>query len=249
MKTTQIVLLIIALLMHPSVAQITVATAANMQYAMEDLKNVFTKSTGVKAAAVYGASGNLLAQIKNGAPFDLFVSADVAYPDSAFKWGYAAAKPRIYAYGVLVFWTMKDLDLKEGFSVLSNRAIKKIAVGDPAVTVYGPAAIEALKHAGVYDAVVSKLVFGNNISQVSQYIATQAAEIGFTAKSLVCAGPMADKGHSLDVDTTFYAPIAQAAVILKYGADNNPQASKNFYGFLCTEKARKILQRYGYKLP
>ena len=242
----QIAVLIICNIAH---AQITVATAANMRYAMEDLRMDFTRMNGTEVKAVYGSSGKLVTQIKNGAPFDIFVSADVGYADSAAKWGYAASKPRIYAYGKLALWTMKNFDLKRGLGVLADSGIGKIAIGDPKVTVYGPASIEAMKKAGVYDKVKTQFVFADNIGQVAEFIVTQSADIGLTAVSIAMSEQMRGKGTWVTVDSALYPPIGQAAILLKYGEDNNPASAGAFYEYLYSEKARAILKRYGYSVP
>jgi molybdate transport system substrate-binding protein len=230
-------------------SQITVATAANMKFAMEDLRANFSSTNGIGVKAVYGSSGKLVTQIKYGAPFDLFVSADVGYADSAVKWGYAASKPKIYAFGKLALWTMKNFDLTKGLSVLADSGIGKIAIGDPKVTVYGPASIEAMKKAGVYDKVKSQFVLADNIAQVAEFIVTQSADIGLTAVSIAMSEPMRGKGTWVIVDSSLYSPIGQAAIILKYGDDNNPGISRAFYEYLYSESARAILKRYGYSLP
>jgi molybdate transport system substrate-binding protein len=230
-------------------SQIIVATAANMKYAMDDLRADFYSTKGIEVKAVYGSSGKLVTQIKNGAPFDLFVSADVGYADSAVKWGYGASKPKIYAYGKLALWTMKNLDLTKGLSVLADSGIGKIAIGDPKVTVYGPASIEAMKKTGVYDKVKAQFVFADNIAQVAEFIVTQSADIGLTAVSIAMSEPMRGKGTWVTVDSSLYPPIGQAAIILKYGDDNNPGIARTFYEYLYSEKARAILKRFGYSLP
>jgi molybdate transport system substrate-binding protein len=209
-------------------SQITVATAANMKFAMEELRADFSSTKGTAVKAVYGSSGKLVTQIKNGAPFDLFVSADVGYADSAVKWGYGASKPKIYAYGKLALWTMKNLDLTKGLGVLTDSGIGKIAIGDPKVT---------------------QFVFADNIAQVAEYIVTQSADIGLTALSIAMSEPMHGKGTWVIVDSSLYSPIGQAAIILKYGDDNNPGISKTFYEYLYSENARAILKRFGYSLP
>jgi molybdate transport system substrate-binding protein len=230
-------------------AQIIVATAANMKFAMEELRTTYSAANGIEVKAVYGSSGKLVTQIKNGAPFDLFVSADVGYADSAVKWGFAVTKPRIYAYGKLALWTMKNLDLTKGLSVLADSGIGKIAIGDPKVTVYGPASIAAMKNAGVYDKVKSQFVFADNIGQVAEFIVTQSADIGLTAVSIAMSEPMRGKGTWVTVDSSLYPPIGQAAIILRYGDDNNPGIAKGFYEHLFSESGRAILKRYGYSLP
>jgi molybdate transport system substrate-binding protein len=241
--------LIVWMVASSAQAQIVVATAANMKYAMEELRADFSTSKKIEVKAVYGSSGKLVTQIKNGAPFDIFVSADVGYADSAVKWGYGASKPRIYAFGKLALWTMKNLDLKKGLSVLTDSGIGKIAIGDPKVTVYGPASIEAMKKAGVYDKVKAQFVFADNIAQVAEFIVTQSADIGLTAVSIAMSEPMHGKGTWVAVDSSLYSPIGQAAIMLKYGDDNNPEIMKAFYEYLYSERARAILKQFGYSLP
>jgi len=242
-------MVVILLFYQAAYSQITVATAANMKFAMEELRADFSTTRGIAVKAVYGSSGKIVTQIKNGAPFDIFVSADVGYADSAVKWGYGVSKPKIYAYGKLALWTMKHLDLTKGLSVLADSSIGKIAIGDPKVTVYGPASIEAMKKAGVYDKVKAQFVFADNIAQVAEYIVTQSADIGLTALSIAMSEPMRGKGTWVTVDSTLYSLIGQAAIILKYGDDNNPEISRAFYEYLYSEGARAVLKRFGYSLP
>lgn len=242
------IVLLLVVFSHMVHSQITVATAANMQFAMEEIKSAFKSLTGIEVKPIYNASGKLTAQIKNGAPFDVFVSADMGYPDSLLKWGYATSKAKTYAYGVLVIWSAKGIDLTKGLSVLSQPEIRKIAIGDLTSTVYGPAAVAMLKKVHLYDILKDKFVFGENISQVAQYIVTQSADIGFNAKSVVIAEQMRGKGVWAEVDSTLYDPIAQGAVILKYGNDFNPVASRQFFDFLSSKEVREILVRFGYKI-
>jgi molybdate transport system substrate-binding protein len=230
-------------------AQITAAVAANVQFAMEDIKAAFKKGTGIEVKTVYGASGKLATQIRNGAPFDLFVSADMDFPDSLRAWGHAPEKPRPYAYGKLVMWTLKDLDLGKGLAMLADSAIGRIALADPKRAPYGRESLKALQRSGLADALRPKLVYGENISQVSQYILTGNADIGFNAKSIVLAPETRGKGHWKEVDSALYDPIAQGAVVCRYGVENNPDLSSRFYAFLYSARAREILARYGYVLP
>jgi molybdate transport system substrate-binding protein len=230
-------------------AQITAAVAANVQFAMEDLKADFKKATGIDVKAVYGSSGKFVAQIKNGAPFDVFVSADMDFPDSLSKWGYAAAKAKPYAYGKLVLWTLKDYDLEKGLDLLADSALAKIALADPKRAPYGREALKALQKSGVYAKVQSKLVYGESISQISQYILTGNVDIGFSAKSVVLAGEIKGKGKWKEVDSTLYDKIAQGAVVCKYGLENNPDLSARFLAYLYSKPAREIFTRYGYVLP
>ncbi|HKP96682.1 MAG TPA: molybdate ABC transporter substrate-binding protein, partial [Fibrobacteria bacterium] len=230
-------------------AQITAAVAANVHFAMEDLKADFKKSTGVDVKAVYGSSGKLSAQIKNGAPFDLFISADMDFPDSLHKWGYAPDKAKPYAYGKLVLWSLKDLDLDKGLAVLLDSGVSKVALADPERAPYGREAAKAMQRSGVHDKTRSKLVYGESIAQVSQYILTGNVDIGFTAKSVVMAGEVKGKGKWKEVDSTLYDKIAQGALVCKYGLDNNPALAARFLAYLYSEPARAIFSKYGYVLP
>ncbi len=228
---------------------ITVAVAANAQYAMEEIKAAFKKETGIEVKTVYGASGKFATQIRSGAPFDVFVSADMDFPDSVYAWGQAAEKPKPYARGKLVLWTLKNLDLGKGLSVLNDSSIAHIAVADPKKAPYGREAVNALKKSGMYASDSSRLVYGESISQVTQYIVTQNVDIGFDAKSVVLAGEVKGKGKWVEVDSTLYHPIEQGAVVCKYGKDNNPKLAEGFLNFLYSDSARAILVRYGYALP
>lgn len=233
----------------PGFPQITAAVAANAQHAFEEIRAEFKKSTGTEVKAIYGASGKLTTQIRNGAPFDVFVSADMEFPDSLAKWGYAVGKPRPYAYGKLVLWTTKDFDPASGLAVLTGKGVGKIALGDPQRAPYGREAVKAAKRAGVYDAVKDRFVYGESIAQVNQYILLGAADIGFTAKSVVMAADMQGKGKWSEVDSSLYDPIAQGAVVCKYGSENNPSLAAKFLEYLYSAPARAILAKYGYVLP
>jgi molybdate transport system substrate-binding protein len=230
-------------------AQVTAAVAANLQFAFEDLRAEFRKSTGIDVKAVYGASGKLSTQIRNGAPFDVFISADVDYPDTLWKHRHAVTPPRIYAYGELVLWTAKDVDLSKGPELVKEPSIKRVGIGDPKVTVYGPAAIEVLKKLGVYEAARSKIVYGENISQVGQYVVTGAVDIGFAPLSIAGSNAMRGRGRFVLVDPKLYDPLPQAVVVTRYGKDNNPVGSAKLMEFLFSPKAREIFKRYGYHLP
>jgi molybdate transport system substrate-binding protein len=229
-------------------SQVTVACASNMQPAMEEIKTAFEK-TGERMKPVYGSSGKFTSQIKNGAPFDVFVSADMDYPESLYVWKYAVDKPKVYAYGKLVLWSLKPGLVEKGTAGLSDAGIKKITVADPRLAPYGRESVRALKNAGVYDAVSSRIVYGENISQAAQYIVTGAADIGFTAKSIVLSPQMKDKGTWADVDSTLYSVIAQGVVVCRYGQDNNPESSQKFMSFLFCTEAREIMRQFGYSLP
>lgn len=229
--------------------EIIVAVAANVQFAMQDIESAYEQKSGLAIKTVISSSGKLTAQIQNGAPFDVFLSADMKYPDTLYSTGFADTKPRVYAYGSLVLWTMKEVDWSQGIKILLNAKTRKIAVANPQTAPYGAEAIKALKHYQMYESVMPKLVYGESIAQVNQYIFSQAAEVGITAKSVVLSPEMRGKGKWIEIDSTAYSPIAQGTVILKHGSKNHPHAAQAFYDFLFSDAARKILKGYGYLLP
>lgn len=232
-----------------SFSQVSPAVAANMKFAFEEIKDAFTKKTGYTVTPIYGASGKLVTQIRTGAPFDLFISADIAFADSVVVSKLSANKPKIYAYGKLVLWTVKPLDLSKGLSILADSQVKTIALGDLKATVYGPAAKKVLEKSNTWSQVESKVVYGESITKVAQFIATGAADIGFSAKSLVLSDELKGKCMWVDIDSTQYDPLPQAAIVLQYGEKNNSKIANELYSFLYSKEAQTILLRYGYKIP
>ncbi len=228
---------------------LTVAVAPNVKYAFDDLQAEFKKETGIDISPVFSSSGKITAQVRHGAPFDVFMSADMGYPETLYKDGYADEPPRIYAYGALVLWTMKDLDMSKGVELLKDSTVEKVAIANPKVAPYGKEAIKVLKYYKLHDAIEPKLVYGEDVSQTSMYIASRAADIGLTAKSVVVSPEMKGKGKWIEIKKKSYDPIAQGAVILKHGRETNASAAQRFHDFLFSPKARAIFERYGYGLP
>jgi len=252
MKRRLVKFLIPFLLFHPASLfaqqqKITVAVAANMQYAFNELKAEFEKKYQVNVNGVIGASGNLTRQIMQGAPFDVFISADTKYPESIYSKGFAAEKPKVYARGALVLWTTKkELPLNGHLRFLLSDDIKSIAIANPKIAPYGTAAEILLKKVGLFDMLKSKLVYGESISQTTQFIGTGNADIGFTAKAVVLSNQMKNKGRWIELNSKNYPPIFQSAVLLRYGAKNNSVNAKKFYQFLFSENAKDIYKKYGY---
>jgi molybdate transport system substrate-binding protein len=242
----------LALLLAATLAQaepLTVAIAANLKYVFEDLATEFKKETGIEAQSVLGASGKIATQVRSGAPFDVFLSADMEFPKALYEDGYAVTPPRPYAYGVLVLWTQKDLDLAQGVAGLAAPGVGKVAIANPKVAPFGRQALKALEFYQVRSAVEPKLVYGESITQVSQYVDSKAADVGFSAKSIVIAPETAGKGKWVEVPPESYEPIAQGMGLLKYGEQNHREAAHKFYDFVLSAKARDIFARHGYKLP
>lgn len=230
-------------------SSVTVAVSANMQFAFADIGAAFTKETGIEVKSVTGSSGKLAAQIQSGAPFDVFVSADTDYPTSLDKRGLTEGAPVIYAYGVLVLWTLSDIDLAAGLSALADPRVKKIAFANPRTAPYGREAVRALESADLAKITQNKLVIGESIGQVNQYITTRAVDIGFTAKSIVLAPSLRGLGTWREVPKNSYTPIGQSAVVLKHGKEINADASHRLMSYLLSTPARTILSTYGYILP
>lgn len=249
MKKLPLLTALIVLFSAPASADtLTVAVAANVQYAFDDLQAEFKKETGHELKPVYNSSGKFVAQIMNGAPFDVFLSADMEYPEKLHKEGYASA-PKTYAYGALVLWTLKDLDLARWQDALVGPSVTKIAVANPRTAPYGRETMKALAHFKLDATLKNKLVFGESISQTNQYIHSKAADAGFTAKSVVLAPEMKGQGKWIELPKGSYEPIAQGVAVLKHGMQTAPKAAQQLHDFVLSPKARAIFERYGYLLP
>ena len=228
--------------------KIIVATAANVQYVMKEIQKEFEKESGKQIEIIVGSSGKLTTQIREGAPFDVFVSADTKYPDEIFKNGGSDHKPEVYALGTLVLWSKNIPPAELNTALLSSDKITKIAIPNPRTAPYGEAAIEVLKGQNLYRSTERKLVFGESIAQTAQYISSGSVEAGFNALSIVLSDEMKGKGHYIIVDSTLYNPIRQAAILLKHSETSPKKAvSEQFYKFLYSPKAKAIFKKYGYK--
>lgn len=224
---------------------ITVAVAANMQYAVQSLIQAYNKTDPTPVKVVIGASGNLTQQILQGAPFDVFISADSKFPQKLLEEHKTVEKPKVYARGILVMWTAKPgwappVKIKD----LLQSKYNKIAIANPTSAPYGSAAEYVLKKAGIYDQIKSKLVVGESITQTSQFIATQNVPLGFTAKSIVISDAMKGKGKWRPIASKEYPAIEQAAALIR----QNTAAAK-FYRFLFSAQAKHIYKQFGYLVP
>lgn len=224
--------------------KLTIAAAANMQFAIGELAEAFTETNGIETQLVVGSSGNLTAQIVSGAPFDVFLSADIQYPLSLFEKGVGYQKPEIFAYGQLVLWTCNS-GINPDLSSLTDEQIAHIAIPNPELAPYGRAAREVLSNRRLYEHLLPKLVYGESIAQTNQFIRTGAAEIGFTALSVVLAPQLRQVGRWTKLPEYQYTPIAQGILILG-NQEKVPDRALKFYTFLKSEAGRKILTKYGY---
>ncbi len=231
-------------------ATLTVAMAANVSYAAKALVKAFEAShPGSCVRVILGSSGKLTAQIRNGAPYDLFLSADMGYPEALYREKIAVTKPRVYARGTLALFSPRPRDFSRGLAMLTSPDIRRIAVANPHTAPYGKAAVEALRKSGIFERVQSKIVYAESISQTVAYAMT-AADIGLIAKSSLFSekmGRFKEGRNWITVDPALYTPIDQGIVILKRGAENG--ACRAFYDFLLGPKAGEIFKAYGYLLP
>lgn len=226
-------------------AEVKVAAAADLKFAMDDIIAQYQKShAGEKVTAIYGASGKFLSQIKEGAPFDLFFSADTEKAEGVASAGRAAGKTFPYAKGHLVVWTRNDSSVKldSELQCLLDSKVQKIAVANPVTAPYGQIAEASLKKANLHDKVKRKLVTGENISQTAQFAESGAAQVGLIAKSLAQSATLKKEGHFVDVNPSFYPPLIQSGVVLK-GA--NEIAANKFKEFFMSAEGKKILSSYG----
>ncbi len=226
-----------------------VAAAADLQFAMKDLAVRYESQSGNTLAISYGSSGNFFTQIENGAPFDLFFSADNTYPQKLIDTGLAERQTLCtYAFGRLVLWAPSEshLDLeKSGFFALLDPRVQKIAIANPVHAPFGSAALAALRKAGLYEKLKSKLVFGENISQTAQFVQSGNAQVGLVALSLAISPAMA-AGHLWLVPAEFHPPLEQAAVVIS--ASKNKPAAAKFLDFVKSPDGREILAKYGFTM-
>ncbi len=226
-----------------------VATAANVQFAMQALAEEFRQQTGIKVEATISSSGKLTAQILEGAPYDLLISANMKYPEALLRDSAAVGNIKVYALGALVAWTMNGVPLQPKPDYMAGENIRKIAVANPKNAPYGVQALNYLQHYGMLEAVEPKLVYGESIAQTNQYILSRAAEVGITAKSVVLSPELKDKGRWVELPAGSYQPITQGAVITAYGAKQHAEASRQFFDFLSAPEAQAIFRRFGYTIP
>ena len=230
--------------------EITVAAASDLQFAFHDVQARFEKDTGNKVKLIFGSSGNFFAQLQNGAPFDLFFSADIDYPRRLEAAGLAEPGTLYpYATGKIVLWvpSQSKIDVSRGLRVLLEPDIQKIAIANPAHAPYGRAAVAALRHESIYEQVSPKFVLGENISQTSTFVVSGSADVGILALSLALAPSMKDKGRYEEIPSGDYPAIEQAAVILK--SSLHKDISRQFVEFVKTQPIQDLLRSYGFGVP
>jgi molybdate transport system substrate-binding protein len=230
---------------------ISVAAAANMKPAFEEIAALFqARNPGVEVRSTFGASGTFFAQIANGAPFDLFLSADAEYPAKMVEQGLVDGSAFPYAYGKLVVWVPNgsklDLDGR-GLAGLVDPSVQKIAIANPDVAPYGRAARAALEKAGIHEALRGRIVMGQNVNQAAQFAQSGNAQAAFVPLSLARAPPLSVEGRFWVVPPASYPRVEQSGVVLK-GA-KQPALARELAAFMVGGAARRVLERYGYDLP
>jgi molybdate transport system substrate-binding protein len=230
--------------------EIAVAAASDLKFAMSDLAGQFEKQTRTKVNVTYGSSGNFFSQLQNGAPFDLFFSADIEYPKKLESAGLTEMGTLCrYAVGRIVIWMPADSKVdvtKQGWNALLNASVQKIAIANPEHAPYGRAAVAALQKAGIYPRVKAKLVFGENISQAAQFVQSGNAQAGIIALSLAISPPMKD-GKSWKVPAEMHPVIEQGAIEMK--SAKNKGAARGFLEFVKSKQGRATLEKHGFLIP
>jgi len=227
--------------------EITVAAAADLQFAMQDITARFEKDAGKKVKVVYGSSGNFFQQIQNGAPFDLFFSANLDYAKKLEAAGLTEPGTLYeYATGKIVLWVPSEskIDLSSGLRALAAPSIRKISIANPEHAPYGQAAVAAMRKENIYEQVKGKLVMGENISQAASFVLSGSADAGIIALSLALAPNMKDKGRYVEVPAADYPPIEQGCALLK--SSEKKDAARAFLEFMKTPAAADLLRAYGF---
>lgn len=226
--------------------QANVVVAANLKTAMDSIKKIYElQNPEEKINVTYGASGKFYEQILSDAPFDVFFSADMSYPEKLKEKKLTVSPIQLYAIGKIAIWSKKVDSSTLQINSLLDVGIKKISIANPTTSPYGAKAVESMKYYKIYDKVKSKLVYGENITQTAQFIAFGAAEIGIIALSDILSPSLKiENGKYYIIPQSSYSPLKQGCVVLKHGK-NNKVASK-FYDFISSDKAIAILTYYGY---
>lgn len=244
------IFLLAALSLPASADTLMVAAASDLATSIDELAAAFSRQApDAEVKTSLGSSGNFFAQIKNGAPFDVFLSADMAYPARLAREGAAdAATLAPYAIGRVAVWTVDPrFDLAQGMRVLNDPRVQRVAIANPDVAPYGQAARAALQANGYWDAVKGKLVIGENIAQAAQFVQSGSAQLGVVSYSTVLSPRMKGVGSYYLIPDTGLPPIEQGAVVTRHGA-GKPLAAR-FLKFLQSPAARDILQRHGFSIP
>jgi molybdate transport system substrate-binding protein len=255
-------ILFLLLALHTQAQTLRIAAAADLQWAMNDLAAAFrVKHPNVRFDAVYGSSGNFVAQIRAGAPFDAFFSADIEYPRALFDAGLTTSAPHEYGLGRIVLWKLhaRAFDLSQGITLLASKQIRRIAIANPDHAPYGKRAKEYFQNASknvsnsaqILALIEQKCVFGDNVAHAAQLVQSGNADVGVISLSLALAPSpqrgLASKGAYVLIDSTLHTPLRQGAVVVK--SRPNAALAEEFVAFVCSVDGARVLARYGFRSP
>lgn len=245
--------LMLLVLCRPAMASagdIAVAAASDLNFAIKELIVEYEKQTGHHVKLSLGSSGNFYAQLQQGAPFDLYFSADIGYPKKLEEAGLTVPGSLYrYAVGRVVLWAPKQspVEVSKGLTILREPTVKKIAIANPKHAPYGRAAVAAMEHMQVYADVKDRLVLGENISQAAQFIESGACDVGIIALSLALAPAMKERGTFWEIPADAHPPLEQGAIILKQS--KHQDAARQFLNFMKSPQGQEVMTRYGFTLP
>ncbi len=250
-RTLSLLLLMLTVAGYGQAQQITVAAAADLNNALPELASQFEAATGTKVVLSFGSSGNLFSQIQNGAPFDLFFSADEDYPQKLAASGTMDTTTlRTYAIGHLVIWVPNNSGLdpeKSQMALLTQASVQRIALANPQHAPYGRAAMAALEHFGMKDKLASKLVYGESVSQAAQFVQSGNAQAGLIALSLAKSPAMAASGKYWEIPADAYPALRQAAGVVS--TSQQKKAARAFLDFVLSPEGERVLRKYGLTPP
>jgi len=250
MKSIKTLLLACFLLLTASAhaEKITVAAAADLKFAMDEIVTTFkTSHPGDEVDVIYGSSGKFHTQIQQGAPYDLYFSADIAFPRELAKAGFAASEVKPYAFGRIVLWSASLDASKMTLASLTDPKIARIAIANPKHAPYGKRAEEALRASGLWEKVEPKLVYGENIAHTAQFVQTGNAQVGVIALALAVNPELASKGGYWLIPDNLHAPLEQGFVITKRAEGN--ALARQFADYMSSKPARTVMTKYGFVLP
>ncbi len=226
--------------------RLRIAVAANLQFAIQELVDDFSDRSGIECEIIVSSSGKLTAQIIEGAPFDLLLSADMKYPQELYNRNLALFEPDIYGYGNLILLTLHD-DVTPDLETLKSEEITHIAIGNPKTAPYGVSAMEVIRNIGIEETIRKKLVYGESIAQTNQFIISKSVDLGFTSKSVVLSSQMKGRGVWTEINKDLYSPMAQGMVVLKNRNDFKTKAIQ-FRDYILSSEGKEILHKFGYDM-
>lgn len=227
--------------------KLTIAAASDLRYALDDIVTLFQqRQPAADIRVIYGSSGKISTQIRHGAPYDVFFSADIQFPEQLYAEGHALTQPQLYALGRIVLWSPRQNMAGIELAQLTELNFRRLAIAQPSHAPYGQRAKEALQAVGVWATVEPKLVYGENIAQTAQMVQSGGADIAIIALALARFPELAKQGYQL-IPAELHQPLTQAYVITRHGANNS--TAQNFTAFMTNKEVLAIMQSYGFDLP